>query len=491
MIAIPPVFGSTGILKAGRRHAGALAIVVGVAFAVAVPGPFGPDLAGAAGELDLDFSAIGRQTGPQTGGPDGAGAAQNPAAAQSSESAEPDAARRRAQAAELEAIRRAIEVSQSRQADLRTEIGAIEADRERLAADLISTAERLRDVEIRIRDAEIRLARLHEKENAVRRSLGERRVVLAEILAALQRIGRTPPPVILSRPDDAVAAIRGSALAGALLPELRSEAEALANDLDALTDLGREIEAGRERLKVQYAALGEEEARIDILIETRARQEHETQAALLSEQNKAARLAAEAQSLNALIEKLENNVESASKAAAKARRLPGKADAAEAIRRFSDATRLAPAVRFVDAKGLLPLPVVGAPVLSFGQDDGLGGQARGLSLEATPGARVVAPADGWVVYAGPFRSFGQVLIVNAGDGYHIVLAGMERIDATLGQFVLAGEPVAIMGSRQLASLGDVEHTSAKAILYVEFRKDGKAINPAPWWDDRAEKEGRG
>ena len=443
-----------------------------------------PAVAWSAGELDLDFSAIeehARDAGGET-----------PAAKSSAPKATAgDEARRRARAAELETIRRAIEVSRARQDDLRAEIGAIEADREKLAADLIATAERLRDVETRIRDAEIRLARLHEREGGIRDSLHKRRVVLAEILAALQRIGRVPPPVILSRPDDAVAAIRGSIIAGALLPELRSEAEALANDLETLADLGREIEAGRERLKEQYAALGEEEARIDILIETRARQHSETQAALLSEQNKAARLAAEAQSLNALIEKLETGIASASVAAEKASRLPAKADAAEAIRRFSDSGRLAPAVRFVDARGLLPLPVAGTPVLSFGEDDGLGGTARGLSLEATPGARVVAPADGWVVYAGPFRSFGQVLIVNAGDGYHIVLAGMERIDSTLGQFVLAGEPVAIMGSRQLASLGNVEHTSAKAILYVEFRKDGKAIDPAPWWDDRAGEEGRG
>ncbi len=405
--------------------------------------------------------------------------------------ATPEEAHERARVAELEAIRRAIDVSKSRQADLRTEISTIETDRDKLAADLIDTAERLRDTETGIRDAEIRLARLHENERRVRQSLRDRRVVLAEILAALQRIGRTPPPVILSHPDDAIAAIRGSVLAGALLPELRSKAEALAADLEALADTGREIDAGHQRLKVQYTALGEEEARIDILIETRARQQHETHSALLSEQNKAARLAAEAQTLNALIEKLETTIGSASKAAEKARQLPESASAAEAIKRFSDATRLAPAVRFSDARGLLPQPVSGQPVLAFGEDDGLGGRARGLSLETTPGARVVAPADGWVVYGGPFRSFGQVLILNAGDGYHVVLAGMVRIDATLGQFVLAGEPVAIMGTRQMASLGDVEHTSAKAILYVEFRKDGKAIDPTPWWDDRAGQEGRG
>ena len=93
---------------------------------------------------------------------------------------------------------------------------------------------------------------------------------------------------------------------------------------------------------------------------------------------------------------------------------------------------------------------------------------------------MTAPCDGWVVYAGPFRSYGQLLILNAGGGYHVLLAGMERISVDLGQFVLTGEPVAIMGGgtqwRQQLLLG-----SSQPILYVEFRKDGTPVDPGPWW----------
>ena len=72
---------------------------------------------------------------------------------------------------------------------------------------------------------------LHAQEEQIRKSLHQRRGVMAEVLMALQRIGRTPPPAILSRPEDALAAIRGSILAGAVLPDLRDEAEKLAADL--------------------------------------------------------------------------------------------------------------------------------------------------------------------------------------------------------------------------------------------------------------------
>jgi murein hydrolase activator len=99
---------------------------------------------------------------------------------------------------------------------------------------------------------------------------------------------------------------------------------------------------------------------------------------------------------------------------------------------------------------------------------------------------VTAPCDGWVVYAGPFRSYGQLLILNAGGGYHVLLAGMERISVDLGQFVLTGEPVAVMGAgAQTAAL--VAVGSGQPVLYVEFRKDGIPVDPSPWWATNGEK----
>ncbi len=136
---------------------------------------------------------------------------------------------------------------------------------------------------------------------------------------------------------------------------------------------------------------------------------------------------------------------------------------------------------FADTRGLLPRPVNGAEVKGFGEDDGLGGTTAGIQIATRGGAGVSSPSDGWVVYAGPFRSYGQLLIINAGGGYHVLLAGMERINVELGQFVLAGEPVGVMGNRQLASVGAEGTGAQQPLLYVEFRKDGTSIDPAPWW----------
>jgi septal ring factor EnvC (AmiA/AmiB activator) len=120
-------------------------------------------------------------------------------------------------------------------------------------------------------------------------------------------------------------------------------------------------------------------------------------------------------------------------------------------------------------------------VKRFGDRDDLGATSQGMSISTRPSAQVNSPADGWVVYAGPFRSYGQLLIINAGGGYHVLLAGMERIDVELGQFVLAGEPVAAMATPRLASAGALDIGAVQPVLYIEFRKDGNSIDPAPWW----------
>ena len=129
---------------------------------------------------------------------------------------------------------------------------------------------------------------------------------------------------------------------------------------------------------------------------------------------------------------------------------------------------------------MLPLPVNGAQIREFGASDGLGGTEKGVSIAARPGGQITAPCDGWVVYAGPFRNYGQLLILNAGGGYHVLLAGMERISVDLGQFVVTGEPVAVMGSGAHITAAKAGGTS-QPVLYVEFRKDGIPVDPGPWW----------
>ena len=141
--------------------------------------------------------------------------------------------------------------------------------------------------------------------------------------------------------------------------------------------------------------------------------------------------------------------------------------------------RIKPEIAFSDASGRLPMPAQGRQVLGFSEKTQFGGQSKGIVLETRQGAQVTSPCDGWIVYAGEFRSYGQLLIINAGGGYHVLLAGLSQIDVQPGQFVLAAEPVGTMSG--WAQQAQPAATNNAPVLYVEFRKDGKPIDPDPWW----------
>lgn len=415
-------------------------------------------------------------------------------AALESEAAETEAARA-ARAAELEALRAALDEAATHRRALEAEIATLSQDRARLNEALIETTARIRGLEGRAGELEERLSVLLGSEAAIRRSLESRRDVIVEVLAALQRMGRRPPPAVLVRPEDILAAVRTSMLLGSVVPELRAETEALAADLEELVRLRRAIATDRATLAAELETLADERARLTALVAARqarlasARADAEAQAA------RTAALAGEAASLEDLIAGMEREIAAARDAAAAARAATqARIDATRARfeeAAFRDPARLAPALPFAETRGLLPRPVAGETLRAFGAPDGYGGRTQGISLSTRPGEIVTAPADGWVAFAGPFRSFERLLIINAGEGYYLLLAGMEAITVEVGQFVLAGEPVGVMGAKSALSpaAGAVETTDP--VLYVEFKKDGGSIDPAPWWQEQQGEEVRG
>ncbi len=380
---------------------------------------------------------------------------------------------------ELEAVQAERKKAAETQAKLRDEIDAIGADRRKLNQQLLDTASRIRAVEGRIAAAEARLQPLNEKEATIRKSLDGRRAVIAEVLAALQRIGRRPPPAVMIRPEDALQSVRTAIMLGAVLPEMRQEAERLASDLADLVDVRKEIAAERDDLSRDLAAQSEDRARLALLVEERQKKQAAAEKNLDAERQRATALAKQVDNLKDLIAKLEQGLDSNTRSARAAARaaLEGRPE----LSNLNDPGRLGPAISFASARGLLPLPVNGVKVRDFGAPDRSGGSEKGLSIATRAGAQVTAPCDGWVVYAGPFRSYGQLLILNAGGGYHVLLMGMERISVDPGQFVLTGEPVAAMGGGSQVAAATASIGTSQPILYVEFRKDGTPIDPGPWW----------
>ena len=394
--------------------------------------------------------------------------------AQNDKAVKIDALKQRDQ--DLKAARDAHTKSIETEAAIKREIEQIGADRRKLNQDLIDTAGRIRGVEAQVAATETRLKALDGNELGIRKSLEGRRAVIGEVLAALQRIGHRPPPALIASPEDALQSVRTAMLLGAVLPEMRHEVEALASDLTNLLDVRKKIAGERDRLKTEVASLGDERTRMTALVGERQKQQAEREKALNAERARASQLAHQVDNLKDLIAKLEQGLDPATRAAREA----GRGDKRSAMSALRDPGRLAPAVSFASLRGQVPIPVNGVKLKEFGVPDGVGGVEKGVSIATRAGAQVTAPADGWVVYAGPFRSYGQLLILNAGNGYHILLAGMERISVDLGQFVLTGEPVAVMGNgSHIAAI--LATGSSQPVLYIEFRKDGIPVDPGPWW----------
>jgi septal ring factor EnvC (AmiA/AmiB activator) len=398
----------------------------------------------------------------------------------SSAAALPDAIKQREQ--ELEATRAQQKGAAELQQKLKAEIAAVGQDRSKLNAQLIDIAAQVRNVETRIGDAEARLRPLDVREQQIRSSLDSRRTEVVEVLAALQRAGRRTPPALLVRPEDALQSLRTAILLGAVVPELRARAEMLASDLTELVNVRKAISSERDRLASDRDKLRDDQTRLAALVDERQRKQSGIEKDLETEGARAIALSKQVDSLQGLIGKMELDLKSAARAAAAASQqgTPNGVDGKPNLGGLKNPARLSPAIAFASARGLLALPVNGVKIREFGGSDGAGGVERGISLATRAGAQVTTPCDGWVVYAGPFRSYGQLLILNAGGGYHVLIAGMGRISVNIGQFVLTGEPVATMGTTsQVASI--LATNASQPVLYIEFRKDGTPIDPGPWW----------
>jgi murein hydrolase activator len=393
---------------------------------------------------------------------------------------------------ELRSLEENLSSTDEKKRKLDSEIDKLESERQRLSQALLDAAARLRATEENASDLENRLLELKSEEDAVLRSLESRRALVGEVLLVLQRMGLHPPPALLARPEDILEAIRASMTIGAVLPQMRAETAALQGDLKRLLSLRDDIRVQKARLAQDKENLISQRALLQEMLETRRLARAEKESARNAEADRVRTLAAKATSIKDLIQRMEAESEAARKAARAAKEADEARAAAEAAQTreqraralaapFKDAARLAPAVAFGDLKGRLPLPIVGAIARRFGAPDGYGGTEKGLSITARENGVVVSPSDGWVAFAGPYRSYGELLILNAGSGYYLVLAGMSRISVDVGQFVLAGEPVASMGDGSTRTAATIAIGAKQPVLYVEFRRDGISIDPGPWW----------
>lgn len=405
---------------------------------------------------------------------------------------DPNEARKR-----LEADKTRLEATKKRSGEVQGEVAKIAAERARIDARLIETGKLIHQSEGQLTLIESRLSELESQRTTLRGTLEAQHGTISSLLAAMQRMGRNPPPVMITRREDALSMVRSAMLLASAFPELRTQAVALGNRLNDLMRVMASIRSEGDKLRAETTRLSDARTRLSSLQESKRQSLEERRAELATLGEITNDMTKRVADLSDLIAGLDKEVAEKTglgtyeqTLAAKGQR-PGSDDPPAAVLAPSEERlalltpgRLKPAMAFNEAKGLSPLPAQGKRIRNFGEKTQYGTLSKGLIIETRPGGAVVSPCDGWIVYAGDFRSYGRLLIINAGGGYHILLAGLSQIDARVGQFVLTGEPVGMMG-------GAVQTPPAKTqespLLYVEFRKDQRPIDPDPWWADASRK----
>ena len=352
-----------------------------------------------------------------------------------------------------------VEALERRAAESRARAAALAAKTARIEKDLAAQQQALTDTAADVRAGEETLSRLDAEaaslsETVVGRtkSLGQERMRLSDLAAGLVRLSRMPPGGLFAGFDRPIEAARAEMLIQAAAVAAHDSARRVEAELVGLDDAQRQLDIKKREEAQQAMLLKARQASLAGLVDKRQSLYQQTEADRQAETEKAQKIAEEAKDLRDLVarieaqQKAEQDAEARRKAKMKAQRVP------------------APSGHFTAAQGL---PVAGEVRIRFGQNDGLGTTSHGVTVIARPGATVTAPSAGTVRFAGPFRSYREILILEHPGGYLSLIAGLSRVSVTLGAAVAAGEPIGTMDDR----------ADARPELYYELRRNGQFVDP--------------
>ena len=403
---------------------------------------------------------------------------------------------------ELRDIQEQIDQGKIQATELKRQAEQLAKDVAKLQKQLIESAAAVQGAEDEATRLERELAQLAEQEKAHATELALKRNQLSRTLMALERLSLRPSQAAFFSDRPAVDEARAALLLAAATQALDSRARQLQSDLAQIQELREATAAKQEELAQSVRHLAKENTQLAALLQTKAKLQESTLQQTAEQKKRQAQLAAQADNLKDLLDRL-----AAAQAEEAARQEAAQAAAAEQADAESAATAddttdapeddagsaagevqtasrppqpdLGAALStpppadlrsFPAAAGGLTRPARGEVVAKFGQRTDAFGEGKGIVFATRPGAQIVAPFDGQIVFEGPFRSYGQILIIEHRGGYHTVLAGLARVAVAVGQWLKAGEPVGAM-----AATPDTHPQ-----LYVELRRSGAPFDPEPW-----------
>jgi septal ring factor EnvC (AmiA/AmiB activator) len=344
-------------------------------------------------------------------------------------------------------------------AESRARAAALAEKTAKMEKELAARRKSLTDTAAQVRAGETTLSKLENEQNALADSvdretaqLNADKARLAELTAGLVRLARIPPGGLLTAFDAPVDAARAEMLLQSALNATDDAARRTEREIAHLNETDQRLEAKRRETEHQSGLLKSRQADLSALIDKREAVYQQTESDRRAEEEHARQIAEQAKDLRDLVAKIEAQQ---------------KAEAEAAKRKAKQQKKAVPAAMTGHYTAAAGLPVNGQVKIRFGQNDGLGTTSHGVTVIARPGATVTAPATGTVRFAGPFRGYREILILEHPGGYLSLIAGMSRVNAAVGAQVTAGEPIGAMDDR----------AGASPELYYELRRNGQFIDP--------------
>ena len=374
----------------------------------------------------------------------------------------------------LDEAEKALRAGKRKAEELKRQASQLEREMTAIHQGLVAAARIIQDYEQRVAKIKQRLAELDSQQAEKETTLKGQRAKMGRVLVALQRVARYPPVALIAQRVSPADTVRSAILLRATVSEFGLRARRMRDDIQALN--AAKAEALEQRTELARISDGLENQRSSLrnMLGQKSRLRRRTVAKSVAAERQVKKLAYEAASLRELIVRLELMRKKREAEARSWEDAKGKHKNLTAAGVPSKPERDPPSgvtgKPITLARGTLRYPVVGKLVERYGQTSEGGLTANGITIVTSLGAQVVAPYEGRVVFAGKFRGYGQLLIIEHSEGYHSLLAGMARIDTLNGQWVLVGEPVGVMGRAE----------GKRPSLYVELRQNGQPKNPLPW-----------
>ena len=357
---------------------------------------------------------------------------------------------------DLASTNKEIKAVTAQNAKLDAEEKKLKARAKELAEKMVKTAEALQASEAELSALEEKTRILNAQIAEKTASLAERKKNMAVMVQAVAKLAQTPEEAIILMPGDMMNNMKASRALKMTTESIKKEAQSIRAQMLELAELKAKVEENRQDAMKRKDDLDEQRKLLKIQIAEHNALQQKLNVEQKAAKEKAQNLARKAIDLKDLIASLERE---------KAQVAKEQELEADDNKPSGDKGKLR---SFRMAKGKIRVPAAGKLIKKFGVEE-TNETSKGITITTRANAQVTAPYDAEVEFTGPFMDYGRMVILRHSDGFHTLLAGMAKIDASVGDFLVEGEP--------LGSMGELEQNDH---LYMELRENNQPINPANW-----------